>query len=214
MFVAMVRSAGLGLLALFLSVVILSLSACGFHLRGYTESGEVKPLPFSTLKVDALGSVDSRLLQMLKQQLTAQGVRLVESEADAQAVLRLTATQFQRIATAKNGQGQVTSELLKMQQAFTLVDEQSGKVLLQGVAMSYRDRNINPQALLAAERELASLKTLMRQEVVQQLMGRLGELGERHPQASAAHQANGQILSRFSPHFLSNFAKIPSPAGV
>lgn len=167
---------GKAIAALLLVWLFLTLTACGFHLRGLDANGQIRPLAFSSVKIEPLGTVDGRLLQQLKQQLQAQGVRLVPSETQAQVRLKLSATQFQRIITAKNGQGQVTAELLKLRQPFTLVAVVSGKVVEQGVAMSYRDRSIDPNALLAAERELASQQNLMRQEVVQQIMQRLSEV--------------------------------------
>ena len=149
--------------------LFLTLAACGFHLRGLDQNGQIRPLAFSTLKIEATEAVDGRLLQQIKQQLVA-------SEAQAQAVLKLSATQFQRITTAKDGDGDVTAELLKLQQPFALIAVASGKAVVQGAAVSYRDRSIDPDALLAAERELASQKTLMRQEVVQQILQRLSEI--------------------------------------
>ncbi|GAB6034001.1 LPS-assembly lipoprotein LptE [Galenea microaerophila] len=156
--------------------LFLTLAACGFHLRGLDQNGQIRPLAFSTLKIEATEAVDGRLLQQFKQRLVAQGVQLVASEAQAQAVLKLSATQFQRITTAKDGNGDVTAELLKLQQPFALIAVASGKTVVQGAAVSYRDRSIDPNALLAAERELASQKTLMRQEVVQQILQRLSEI--------------------------------------
>lgn len=153
-----------------------SLTACGFHLRGLDSSGQVRPLPFSTLKLETLGQVDGRLLQQLKHQLKARSVRLVLSETQAEVVLKLSATAFKRIVTAENAQNQVTAELLKLQQPYTLVSVETGKVLVQGVALSYQDRSIDPQALLAAERELASQQQIMRFEVVQQIMQRLNAM--------------------------------------
>ncbi len=167
---------GKAMAALLLVWLFLTLTACGFHLRGLDANGQIRTLAFSSVKIESLGTVDGRLLQQLKQQLQAQGVRLVPSETQAQVLLKLSATQFQRITTAKNGQGQVTAELLKLQQPFTLMAVVSGKVVEQGVAVSYRDRSIDPNALLAAEREQASQQNLMRQEVVQQIMQRLSEV--------------------------------------
>ena len=120
--------------------------------------------------------MDGRLLQQLKHQLKARSVRLVLSETQAEVVLKLSATAFKRIVTAENAQNQVTAELLKLQQPYTLVSVETGKVLVQGVALSYQDRSIDPQALLAAERELASQQQIMRFEVVQQIMQRLNAM--------------------------------------
>jgi outer membrane lipopolysaccharide assembly protein LptE/RlpB len=161
------------LLAGWMLMLSVALSACGFHLRGMDAQGQLKPLPFQQLALQSAPQTDPLVAQTLRQRLQAQGVQWTDG---ALFKLVLAPTRFQRSTTASDGNGQTTAELLKMVQPFQLKRTDTDEVVLSGQAVSFRDRTVNPAALLASERDLAAQKRLMAAEVANDIQQRLTEL--------------------------------------
>lgn len=155
-------------LTTFIALLFIQLSACGFHLRG---TGSVGALPFSTVKIDAQSNVDIALLQAIERQFSLAGVKVQKASSEVQLVLQPTKHRVSRTSTS--GLGDATSELIKMSQAYQVIDALSGDVIITDEAVVFRDRQINTEEILASENELRSIKKMMRDDLARQIMQRI-----------------------------------------
>ncbi len=73
----------------------LSLTACGFHLKG---TGPNAVAGFESIKFESTGGVRPDILRALKMQLTSSDVKVVDNAAQAEVILR-----FRRPSTPPRG---------------------------------------------------------------------------------------------------------------
>ncbi|MCF6254289.1 MAG: hypothetical protein L3J38_06020 [Thiomicrorhabdus sp.] len=164
-----VNRQGLGAL-LIVSLFVSVLSGCGFQLRGMDSLGQ---LQFKTVFVQNELQARIEVQQALRKQLAMSGVQKLDSEHQAEVIIRLQPTAYSVSRTAYSGQGDATAELLKMSQSFTAVWGTTGNVLVTGTAETYRDRQIETAALLASEQELIDMRQSMAEALARQMMGRI-----------------------------------------
>ncbi len=155
------------LIALLLSVSLLS--GCGFHLKGMGNSAQAT---YKTVRLIDLNKVNPNIRRALNQQFDGMGVKVVDNLADADVAITFQATRFNRISTGINGQGDISSELLKMNQPMVVDDVKSGKKLLAVTVTSFRDRNVNNRQLQASARELKSIQKQMAVDIALQVIDR------------------------------------------
>jgi len=148
----------------------LLLSGCGFHLRGYDTVGEVH---FKTVLLKFSPNVRGEVKLALRKQLELSGVMVVSSEKEAEVLIQLNPTLYKVSRTAFSGQGDATAELLSMSQSFTATWTLTGNPLVSGSVETYRDRQIDTAALLAAEQELIGMRESMAGDLARQMMDRI-----------------------------------------
>jgi len=146
------------------------LSGCGFQLRGYDTVGQVH---FKTALLQNEAGVRSEVKLAIRKQLELSGVKIVSSESEAEVLIRLRPTAYQVSRTAYSGLGDATAELLRMSQPFTAVWGLTGNVVVTGSVETYRDRQIETDALLAAEQELKDMRQSMAENLARQMMDRI-----------------------------------------
>ncbi|MDG6774763.1 LPS assembly lipoprotein LptE [Thiomicrorhabdus sp. ZW0627] len=159
---------GAGVLLVLFAVTLLS--GCGFHLRGYGTAGEVQ---FKSVKLSGLESVQPDVADALKQQLKSSGVTIADSLAGAELEVRLATTYSHQSRTSYTGTGDVSSLLLTLKQAFEVEEVATEVMLLNAEVSSYRDHQIDNNALLASNRELEDIRRQMAQEVARQIVDRI-----------------------------------------
>jgi LPS-assembly lipoprotein len=153
----------------------LSLTACGFHLRG--EGGHYT-LPFPSLYVGLPES--SPLAIDLKRNIRANGGTTVVANArDADGVIEVLSdpekTRGKSILSL-NSNGRVREYLLAYTIVFRVRDRQ-GKELLPSTTIALnRPITFNETQLLAKEREEALLYKDMQTDLVQQMMRRIAAI--------------------------------------
>jgi LPS-assembly lipoprotein len=155
-----------------LLAVALSVSACGFHLRG--DSGHYT-LPFPSIYVGLPES--SPLAIDLKRNIRANGgTTVVNSAKDADGVIEvLTNPEKTKTKTilSLNSNGRVRQYLLQYNIVFRVLDKQ-GKELLAPTSIALnRPIDFNETQLLAKEQEEALLYKDMQTDLVQQMMRRI-----------------------------------------
>ncbi|WP_373019510.1 LPS assembly lipoprotein LptE [Thiomicrorhabdus sp.] len=163
---AMKISVGL-FLVLFVATL---LSGCGFHLRGYGTAGEAQ---FKSVKLSGLELVQNDVEDALKQQLKSSGVIISSSLVGAELEVRLSKTYVHQSKTSYTGTGDVSSVLLTMKQAFEVEEVATEAMLLTAEVSSYRDQQIDNNALLASSRELQDIQKQMSQEIARQIVDRI-----------------------------------------
>ena len=142
-----------------------SLSACGFHLRGKL------PIPDS-INVIAVKSEDKELRRLLVDALSFSGATVVQSEADALALLDLRKVDYDRQVRTIDERGKVTGYILEYRANFT-VTSASGDSLRESTVVTRRDFNFDPDLVLQAEIEEESLRQDMLTDLSQQILRQL-----------------------------------------
>ncbi|SEO38422.1 LPS-assembly lipoprotein [Duganella sp. CF517] len=155
--------------------VSLTVSACGFHLRG---DGGHYTLPFPTMYVGLPES--SPLAVDLKRNINANGsTTVVKTAQEADGIVEVISnpehTKTKTILSL-NSNGRVRQYLLQYSIVFRVVDKQ-GAVLLPPTAIALsRPIDFNETQLLAKEQEEALLYKDMQTDLVQQMMRRIAAI--------------------------------------
>ena len=153
----------------------LTVSACGFHLRG---DGGHYTLPFPTMYVGLPES--SPLAVDLKRNINANGsTTVVKTAKEADGIVDVISnpehTKTKTILSL-NRNGRVSQYLLQYSIVFRVLDKQ-GAVLLPPTAIALsRPIDFNETQLLAKEQEEALLYKDMQTDLVQQMMRRIAAI--------------------------------------
>jgi len=147
--------------------LLLSLSACGFHLKGVT------PLPFTTLYTNI--SPDAEFGANLRRAILASspGLRLVDAPEDAQArLVQLSLNQSLR-DVAIDARGRVEEYELNLEFRFQVTDAQGHFLLEPTTLRAQRELPYNPDAVQAREGEIATVFRNMQQSMIGRILRRL-----------------------------------------
>lgn len=155
---------------LLLSVVVVSVSACGFHLKGMGPNAKAS---FQSIYLAQTTGVRADVLKIFKDLLKASDVQLLNSEQAAELSVSLSPTIYEVSRTSMSGQGDTTSELLKMSQTVSVQQVESGSLLMTATVNSYRDRRIETAAALGSSRELQDIQQQMAFDIANQLIDRI-----------------------------------------
>lgn len=153
-------------------LVVLALTACGFHLRGSVQL----PPELATINVlDARPATD--IAPALRNALKSAGTQVSGS---APMVLQLTAEQYGKRVLSVDSAGRAEEYGLSYTVRFSLIKEAAevngttGVVWLAEQAVTQtRDLRFDAAAVLGTESEEAKLKAEMRQDAVLQILRRL-----------------------------------------
>ena len=170
---------------LFAMCLVLSLSACGFHLRGSNGSFM---LPFATMNI---GLPDSSPLAIdLKRYIRAIGsTEVVGTKDGADAVLEvLSDPERNRTKTilSLNKNGRVQEYQLGYSINFRVLDKAGNQLLAPTTISLVRPITFDESQVLAKETEEAALYRDMRNDLVQQIMRRLAAIKPVLPAMSVA----------------------------
>lgn len=151
------------------AAAILSLSGCGFQLRGAPE------LAFRTMFMNA--SDTSSLANELRRNLGSLGrLELVSDpvmRANADVVLDLLTDQREKTVVGVNASGQVREFQLRVRLRFRLRTPQGRELIPETELLLQRDISFNESAVLAKEAEEGLMYRDMQSDIVQQLIRRL-----------------------------------------
>lgn len=167
------------------------MSGCGFHLRGYDSGGQAQ---FKSVKLTDLQSVQGDVSDALRQQLKASGVVVTPSLSGAELEVSFAKTYSHRSKTSYTGTGDVSSVLLTMKQAFEVQEVATESLLLSAEVSSYRDHQINNDALLASNRELEEIQQQMARDLARQIVERINRaLLNKAPKTDSALSATDGV---------------------
>ena len=157
----------LNLLSIF--VLMLSLSACGFALRGAVA------LPFNSIFVDM--PLSSPLGAELKRNIRSSGQTSIAVDAkSADVALQVLAETREKAILSYNSQGRAREYNLIYNFRFRVVDKGGKEVLVPTVISLKRTISFNESQVLAKESEEGLLYRDMQSDLVQQIMRRLAVL--------------------------------------
>lgn len=152
---------------LVLLACIVSLSACGFHLRGAYQLPETMATTFLETSND-----NSELVRFLKRTLMASDVELVESKDRAQAHLHVLAEKQSKRVLSVDSRGRARE--YELSYSVDIVLSADEKILLEQQHLTLtRDFLFDTEDVLGKGREEAMLIRDMQQDMVRLIMLRL-----------------------------------------
>ncbi len=145
--------------------VSITLSGCGFQLRGSAQ------LPFSSLYVQVADS--SALGHELKRALRVSNTKIADSAAAAQTTLVIMSEIREKQILSLGGQGRVREYQLRYRIGYQVTDAKAVIITRPTEIMIKRDISFNDNEALAKEAEEALLYRDMQTDAVQQLLRQL-----------------------------------------
>ena len=155
--------------SLVLVLLVASLSACGFALRG---SGGTYDMPFKTI---SLGFADTSALgtELRRNLRGGDRVVVVDDAAKAEARFEVLSENRAKSILSLNAQGRVREYLLTYTLVFRVLDNKGDELLGPTEVALKRPLIFDEAAVLAKESEEALLYRDMQTDLVQQIMRRL-----------------------------------------
>jgi LPS-assembly lipoprotein len=148
------------------AALLLSLSACGFQLRGTAA------LPFDTLYMPPSNTAGVAL-DLKRNIQTGTHTTVVDDPKKAEAVLEFTQETREKHILSIAATGRVREFQLRYRVAFRVHDGKGGEFLPVNTIQLTRDVAFNDSAVLAKESEELLLYRDMQFDMVQQIMRRL-----------------------------------------
>ena len=152
---------------LFWLALLLTLSACGFQLRGALS------LPFTTLYIENAGPEMG--VELARAVRTTQ-TRVVDDPAQAQAVLQILSQQREKQILSLSGAGRVSEYRLLYRVSFRVRDAAGREWLPPSQIELRREITYDAAKALAKEAEEALLFRDMQSDAVQQIVRRLASM--------------------------------------
>lgn len=165
-----------GLLKLCLPVTLFSLllAGCGFELRGTADLPEAMSRTYLDMP-DRFGEFG----RALERSLESNNVEIVGTPELASAVLQISQAQFVREAASFSGTALISEFRLTFRVSFRLLDGQGDALSSQRQVVLFRDYSFNSQEILASQREEEFLRGNLRNDMVNELIRRLEQQGNR-----------------------------------
>ncbi len=151
--------------------LLLTLTACGFHLRG---SVEIPPYLKTLQLQDA--SPATRIAPALERALRDEGVTITDDAAQVNAVLRLHSESFSRRVQAVDASGKAQEYGLRYAVVFSVLGPDGTAWLSNATVSSARDLRFDEGAVLGAGGEQAQLQAEMRAEVLRSILRQLARV--------------------------------------
>ncbi len=153
--------------------LLVSLSGCGWHLRGSQAVDLTLPPVYIQVQ-----QVSTALLREVASTLKGANVAVVPVKTEAQMVVTLERERSDRRVLSVDGSGNVQAYELQYGLTFS-VRGATGKLLLPSETLTFqRDYSFDETEVLAKTKEQQQLFDMMRRNAVQQLMRRLQGLAE------------------------------------
>jgi len=152
-----------------LLLLALSLSACGFQLRGHNLQGS--SFPFSSVYLKS--AVPTPFVADLQNSLELYKIKLTDTAAEADLTLEVVSEASDKQILAISGSAQVREFQLRYRVSLRAYDKQMQDWLPADEISLQRNLTYDDAQILAKEQEEALLYRDMRSDAVQQVMRRL-----------------------------------------
>ncbi|HEY9051661.1 MAG TPA: LPS assembly lipoprotein LptE [Gammaproteobacteria bacterium] len=159
---------------LFLFVLIVMMTGCGFHLRGAYEL----PADMSRTYISSANQ-NSELVRSLKRVLRSNQLTLVDNPVDAGAVLRIISEARNKRVLSVDSQGRAREYELQYSIKFEVSGKDNGFSLPPQELQLQREFLFDPEDVLGKSSEEADLINDMQQDMVRLIMLRLQAHGQR-----------------------------------
>jgi LPS-assembly lipoprotein len=158
-----------------LLLLVLSLGACGFHLRGHNMQG--KDFPFDSLYLKY--SSPTPFVSDLQNNLELYRIKLAPLSTQADLTLDIVSESTDKQIQALSGTGQVLEYLLRYRVSLRAYDKQMQDWMSPDEIQLQRTLTYDAAQILAKEQEEALLFRDMRSDAVQQVLRRLSRAKPR-----------------------------------
>jgi LPS-assembly lipoprotein len=150
---------------LLIALVILTTTACGWHLRGITK------LPSSVQIMTLESQANNRFTQRLKQQLTFNGV-VFPSDASANVRLMIAPITIKRLTLSVNSLGQAAEYELNAELTVRLIQLEEGTDTEWNIS-GRRTFSNDINSVIATQSEEKTQRQELENDLIRQLMNRL-----------------------------------------
>jgi len=157
-------------------IFALSLSACGFHLRGHNINEST--FPFKTIFLKS--AAPSPFIADLQNSLELYKIKLTTTGVDADLTLDIASERNEKQILSLSGTGQVLEYQLSYRVSLRAYDKQLNDWLAADEIVLLRTLTFDASQILAKEQEEALLYRDMRSDAVQQVMRRLSRAKPRN----------------------------------
>lgn len=151
--------------------LMLTLSACGFELRGTADLPTVMGRTYLDMP-DRFGEFG----RALERSLESNDIQIVNDPENATAVLQISQAQFVREAASFSGTALISEFRLTFRVRFQLLGEDSRPFSTNREVVLFRDYSFDSQEILASQREEEFLRGNLRNDMVNELVRRLEQL--------------------------------------
>jgi LPS-assembly lipoprotein len=165
-----------GLRAVFLAGLMLSLAACGFHLRGQVQL----PPQMARTYISGAASGDA-LVRALRSALQANGVRVVSDARNATAILQIESLKTSRSVLSVNADGTVADYQLLMQLAYSVRATQGDWHIPTQELQARRHYSYSDSQVLAKSSEVNQLRDSMSRDLASLALLRLQARAHSQP---------------------------------
>lgn len=156
-----------------LLLVFMTLSACGWQLR----NNQLLSNQFGTVHISYPQSRLSVALE-LKRALKANNVKIVSATDKADYEIKIMATRKSKRTSALNHNARAAQYQISHAIDYMVVDAQGVKIIPPTTAFAEKNYNYNELDILASKSEEAQININIRQEIVRQILHRLGEASD------------------------------------
>jgi len=172
-----------------LLLLVLSLGACGFHLRGHDMQG--KNFPFNSLYLKF--AAQTPFVSDLRNNLELYNIKLAPASAQADLTLEIVSEGSDKQIMALSGAGQVLEYQLRYRVSIRAYDKQMQDWMSADEISLQRTLTYDAAQILAKEQEEALLFRDMRSDAVQQVMRRLSRAKPRPDAAIPPGSINSSV---------------------
>jgi LPS-assembly lipoprotein len=159
---------------LLMMVLINSLSACGFHLRGNIPLSE-------SIKNMYVSAPNGTFKDQLEEVLLRAGANLAENKASADVVLNVKKVESDRLVGTLDARGKANSYTLRLKVAYALEDTEGKKIRKVKRLNESRQYNFNPEQVVESESEEAELMESMERDAALQVVRQLSTVTDYQP---------------------------------
>lgn len=167
-----------------LLAMLVAVQGCGFHLKGH---GNVGASAIDSIAIYFAPAVQGALKKAIVKNLQQRGVAISEvTESEMSAAMGLLVIENTNLRVLQSTAATVSSnvsESIKWVQPWSLKQNQT--LVLSDTTTLYRDRQIDPAALLAAEQEKLLLIDGLANEIAGQIVRRVNVYYERQKAKSS-----------------------------
>ena len=156
-------------------LLVLTLSSCGFHLRGHNLKSA--GFPFKSLYLNS--TAPTPFVADLKTSLELYNIQLTPTADNADLTLVIVSESPDKQILALSGAGQVLGYQLRYRVSLRAYDKQMVEWMPADEILLQRTLTYDPAQILAKEQEEALLYRDMRSDAVQQVMRRLSRAKPR-----------------------------------
>ena len=155
-----------------LAILSLTLTACGFQLRGVGDNAAQLPEEWKSMHL-VTGNPNGEFSREVSGRFAAQGIEWTDRQS-ANFLLTLGPEQFSQRNLSLNSEARVAEFELTMRAKFSVTDASNQVVIETTDVTTIRQMENDPRNVVGKAEEIRILKAEMRADLARQIMRRIG----------------------------------------